>query len=35
MHVPEALLPEVKESEKLRVVEEARPMRFGWDGYLG
>ncbi len=34
LHVSEALLPEVEKSERLRVVEEARPMRFGPDGLI-
>ena len=34
MHVSEALLPEVEEDERLRVVEEPTPMRFGEDGSL-
>src|SRR5215216_1231091 len=32
MHVSEALLSEVEKDERLRVVEEARPIRFGEDG---
>src|ERR687893_637830 len=32
MHVSEALLPEVEKDERLRVVEESGPMRFGEDG---
>src|ERR671913_1860946 len=32
MHVSEALLPEVEQDERLRVVEEPEPMRFGEDG---
>ena len=34
MHVSEALLPEVEEDERLRVVEEPGPMRFEEDGSL-
>jgi hypothetical protein len=34
MHVSEALLPEVEKDERLRVVEEPGPMRFGEDGSL-
>ena len=34
MHVSEALLPEVEKDERLRVVEESGPMRFGEDGSL-
>lgn len=34
MHVSEALLPEVERHERLRVVEDPRPMRFGEDGSL-
>jgi len=32
--VSEALLGEVEKNERLRIVEEARPMRFGEDGSL-
>jgi hypothetical protein len=32
MHVSEALLSEVEKDERLRVVEEARLIRFGEDG---
>jgi len=32
IHVSEALLSEVEKDERLRVVEEARPIRFGEDG---
>lgn len=34
MHVSEALLPEVKQNQRLRVVEEAKPVQFGTDGSL-
>jgi hypothetical protein len=34
MHVSEALLPEVEKDERLRVVEEPGPMRFGEDDSL-
>jgi hypothetical protein len=34
MRVSEALLPEVYQNERLRVVEEAKPVRFGTDGSL-
>ena len=32
IYVSEALLPEVENNERLRIVEEPRPMRFGDDG---
>ncbi|CAA9426917.1 MAG: Iron-sulfur cluster-binding protein [uncultured Rubrobacteraceae bacterium] len=34
MHISEALLPEVEEDGRLRVVEEPAPMRFGENGSL-
>ncbi len=34
MYVSEALLPEVEKNERLRIVEEPRPVRFGDDGSL-
>lgn len=33
MCVSEALLSEVEENERLRVMEKARPIRFGADGF--
>ena len=34
IHASESLLPEVEKNERLHIVEEAHPMRFGDDGAL-
>ena len=34
IYASEALLPEVEKNERLHIVEEAHPMRFGDDGAL-